>query len=245
MMTLFDLNEGEEGIILKIKGRGRFRQRLSEMGFGIGRKVTVIKKAPLRDPVEYGIMDYHVSLRNSEAQLIEVAKDGVARDYLSSNGTIESHDSREWLEKTKQIQIALVGNPNSGKTTLFNFASGSREKVGNYAGVTVDSREAHYEQNGYEFSIVDLPGTYSLKSYSPEEIYLRNFIFENKPDIIVNIIDASNLERNLYLTTQLIDMGVQMVIAMNMYDELEKKGDKLDFVSLGKLFGVPVVPTIS
>lgn len=246
MMTLFDLNEGEEGIILKIKGRGRFRQRLSEMGFGIGRKVTVIKKAPLRDPVEYGIMDYHVSLRNSEAQLIEVAKDGIAPEHLSSNGTIETiHSTREWLEKTKQIQIALVGNPNSGKTTLFNYASGSREKVGNYAGVTVDSREAHYEQKGYEFSIVDLPGTYSLKSYSPEEIYLRNFIFENKPDIIVNIIDASNLERNLYLTTQLIDMGVQMVIAMNMYDELEKKGDRLDHVSLGKLLGVPVVPTVS
>jgi ferrous iron transport protein B len=176
MITLYELNEGEEGIILKIKGRGRFRQRLSEMGFVIGRKVSVIKKAPLRDPVEYRIMDYHVSLRNSEAQLIEVAKDGIAREFYSSNGTFEtSDDTRSWIDKTKQIQIALVGNPNSGKTTLFNFASGSREKVGNYAGVTVDSSEAQYEQNGYTFSIVDLPGTYSLKSYSPEEIYLRNF----------------------------------------------------------------------
>lgn len=246
MITLYELNEGEEGIILKIKGRGRFRQRLSEMGFVIGRKVSVIKKAPLRDPVEYRIMDYHVSLRNSEAQLIEVAKDGVAREFYSSNGTFEtSDDTRSWIDKTKQIQIALVGNPNSGKTTLFNFASGSREKVGNYAGVTVDSSEARYEQNGYTFSIVDLPGTYSLKSYSPEEIYLRNFIFDNKPDIIVNILDASNLERNLYLTTQLIDMGVQMVIALNMYDELEKKGDRIDYISLGKLLGVPVVPTVS
>jgi ferrous iron transport protein B len=246
MITLYELNEGEEGIILKIKGRGRFRQRLSEMGFVIGRKVSVIKKAPLRDPVEYRIMDYHVSLRNSEAQLIEIAKDGKAKEFYSSNGTIESSDvNRSWIEHTKQIQIALVGNPNSGKTTLFNFASGSREKVGNYAGVTVDSSEARYAQNGYTFSIVDLPGTYSLKSYSPEEIYLRNFIFDNKPDIIVNIIDASNLERNLYLTTQLIDMGVQMVIALNMYDELEKKGDRIDHVSLGKLLGVPVVPTVS
>jgi ferrous iron transport protein B len=246
MITLYELNEGEEGIILKIKGRGRFRQRLSEMGFVIGRKVSVIKKAPLRDPVEYRIMDYHVSLRNSEAQLIEIAKDGKAKEFYSSNGTIESSDvNRSWIEHTKQIQIALVGNPNSGKTTLFNFSSGSREKVGNYAGVTVDSSEARYAQNGYTFSIVDLPGTYSLKSYSPEEIYLRNFIFDNKPDIIVNIIDASNLERNLYLTTQLIDMGVQMVIALNMYDELEKKGDRIDHVSLGKLLGVPVVPTVS
>jgi ferrous iron transport protein B len=246
MITLYDLNEGEEGIILKMKGRGRFRQRLSEMGFVIGRKITVVKKAPLRDPVEYRIMDYHVSLRNSEAQLIEIAKDGVARESYSPVGTIETTDDRNsWLNRTREIQIALVGNPNSGKTTLFNFASGSREKVGNYAGVTVDSREARYEQDGYTFSIVDLPGTYSLKSYSPEEIYLRNFIFDHKPDVIVNIIDASNLERNLYLTTQLIDMGVQMVIALNMYDELEKKGDRLDTVSLGKLLGVPVIPTVS
>jgi ferrous iron transport protein B len=246
MITLYDLNEGEEGIILKMKGRGRFRQRLSEMGFVIGRKITVIKKAPLRDPVEYRIMDYHVSLRNSEAQLIEIAKDGEARELYTQGGTIETVDEKSsWIERTREIQIALVGNPNSGKTTLFNYASGSREKVGNYAGVTVDSREARYEQNGYNFSIVDLPGTYSLKSYSPEEIYLRNFIFDNKPDVIVNIIDASNLERNLYLTTQLIDMGVQMVIALNMYDELEKKGDRLDSVSLGKLLGVPVIPTVS
>jgi ferrous iron transport protein B len=246
MVTLYDLNEGDEGIILKIKGRGQFRHRLSEMGFVPGKKVSVIKKAPLRDPVEYKIMNYHVSLRNSEAQLIEVVKDGQPGVYHASNGTLETDQfNTSFTENSKNIQIALVGNPNSGKTTLFNFASGSREKVGNYAGVTVDSKEAHYKQSGYVFSIVDLPGTYSLKSYSPEEIYLRNYIFDNKPDIIINIVDASNLERNLYLTTQLIDMGVQMVIALNMYDELGKKGDKLDHVSLGKLLGVPVVPTIS
>lgn len=246
MTTLYDLNEGEEGIILKIKGRGRFRQRLSEMGFVVGRKITVIKKAPLKDPVEYKIMDYHVSLRNSEAQLIEVGKGNAVHEFKSVNGTLPDFDeTRELIEYSRNIQVALVGNPNSGKTTLFNYASHSKEKVGNYAGVTVDSREAEYKQSGYTFSIVDLPGTYSLKSYSPEEIYLRNFIFDNKPDVLVNIIDASNLERNLYLTTQLIDMGVQMVIALNMYDELEKKGDNLDYESLGKLLGVPVVPTIS
>jgi len=246
MTTLYDLAEGEEGIILKIKGRGQFRQRLSEMGFVVGKKVSVIKKAPLRDPIEYKIMGYHISLRNSEAQLIEVDRDSKSRELISSNGILVSEDENSsWLEKTKNIQIALVGNPNSGKTTLFNYASGSREKVGNYAGVTVDSKEATYKQSGYTFSVVDLPGTYSIKSYSPEEIYLRNYIFDNKPDIVLNIIDASNLERNLYLTTQLIDMGVQIVIALNMYDELENKGDVLDYVSLGKLLGVPVIPTVS
>jgi len=246
MTTLYDLAEGEAGIILKIKGRGQFRQRLSEMGFVVGKKVLVIKKAPLRDPIEYKIMGYHISLRNSEAQLIEVDKGSISKEFHPSNGVLFSEDENtSWLDKTKHIQIALVGNPNSGKTTLFNFASGSKEKVGNYAGVTVDSKEASYKQSGYNFSIVDLPGTYSIKSYSPEEIYLRNYIFDNKPDIVVNIVDASNLERNLYLTTQLIDMGVQIVIALNMYDELEKKGDILDYTSLGKLLGVPIIPTVS
>jgi ferrous iron transport protein B len=246
MTTLYDLNEGEEGIILKIKGRGQFRQRLSEMGFVVGKKVSVIKKAPLRDPIEYKIMGYHISLRNSEAQLIEVDKDSKSEEFHSSNGVLVSEDENgSWVEKTKDIQVVLVGNPNSGKTTLFNFASGSKGKVGNYAGVTVDSKVASYRQSGYSFSIVDLPGTYSIKSYSPEEIYLRNYIFDNKPDIVVNIVDASNLERNLYLTTQLIDMGVQMVIALNMYDELNKKGDVLDYLSLGKLLGVPLIPTVS
>ena len=246
MTTLYDLAEEEEGIILKIKGRGQFRQRLSEMGFVVGKKVSVIKKAPLRDPIEYKIMGYHISLRNSEAQLIEVDRGSKSKEFQSSNGVIVSEDENSlWLEKARHIQLALVGNPNSGKTTLFNFASGSREKVGNYAGVTVDSKESTYKQSGYTFSIIDLPGTYSIKSYSPEEIYLRNYIFDNKPDIIVNIVDASNLERNLYLTTQLIDMGVQIVIALNMYDELEKKGDILDYTSLGKLLGVPVIPTVS
>lgn len=246
MITLYDLNEGEEGIILKIKGRGQFRQRLSEMGFVVGKKVSVIKKAPLRDPIEYKIMGYHISLRNSEAHLIEVERGNKSKESNSSNGVLISEDENiSWLEKTRHIQVALVGNPNSGKTTLFNFASGSKEKVGNYAGVTVDSKEARYKQSGYNFSIVDLPGTYSLKSYSPEEIYLRNYIFDNKPDVVVNIVDTSNLERNLYLTTQLIDMGIQIVIALNMYDELEKKGDILDYTSLGKLLGVPLIPTVS
>jgi ferrous iron transport protein B len=246
MTTLYDLEEGEEGIILKIKGRGQFRQRLSEMGFVVGKKVAVIRKAPLRDPIEYMIMGYHISLRNSEAQLIEVDRKGIAREFSTNGGVLISHNENgAWIEKSKRLQVALVGNPNSGKTTFFNYASGSREKVGNYAGVTIDSKEAKYRQSGYTFSIVDLPGTYSIKSYSPEEIYVRNYILDSKPDVVVNIVDASNLERNLYLTTQLIDMGIQMVIALNMYDELERSGDSLDHVSLARLFGVPVIPTVS
>ena len=168
------------------------------------------------------------------------------KNLHSSNGVLVSEDENgSWIEKSKNIQVALVGNPNSGKTTLFNYASGSKEKVGNYAGVTVDSKESVYRQSGYDFSIIDLPGTYSIKSYSPEEIFIRNYIFDNKPDIVVNIVDASNLERNLYLTTQLIDMGVQIVIALNMYDELEKRGDILDHIALGQLLGVPIIPTVS
>jgi ferrous iron transport protein B len=246
MTNLYDLTEGEKGIILKIKGRGQFRQRIMEMGFVAGKQVTVIKKAPLKDPIEYKIMGYQISLRNSEARLIEVTKESETEAGNSSNGILEDNYINEsWLEKSKHIHIALVGNPNSGKTTFFNFASGANEKTGNYAGVTVGAKEAGYKQNGYTFSIVDLPGTYSIKSYTTEEIYVRNYIFGNLPDIVINIIDASNLERNLYLTTQLIDMGVQTIIALNMFDELEKKGDVLDYNTLGKMIGVPVMPTVS
>ncbi len=246
MTTLFDLNVGEQGIILKIKGSGQFRQRIIEMGFVVGKQVTVVKKAPMKDPIEYRIMGYEVTLRNSEAQLIEVAI-GIEEDAVNnSNGVMEGeYENGSWLEKRKNIHVALVGNPNSGKTTLFNYASGSKEKVGNYAGVTVDAKEAKYKQNGYSFTIIDLPGTYSIKSYTPEEIYVRNYIFDSLPDVVVNIVDASNLERNLYLTTQLIDMGVQVVIALNMYDEFEKKGDILDYITLGKMIGVPILPTVS
>jgi len=246
MLTLYDLVEGEDAVILKIKGRGQFRRRLMEMGFVVGKSVSVVRKAPLGDPVEYRIMGYHVSLRSSEALLIEVARGKQPGEHSYPNGVPDQDIiSKEWVARSRTINVALVGNPNSGKTTLFNFASGSREKVANYAGVTVDSKEAKYHLDGYSLSIVDLPGTYSLKSYSPEEVYLRNYIFEKKPDVIINIIDASNLERNLYLTTQLIDMGVQVVIAINMYDELLRRSDRLNCNKLGELFGTPVVPTVS
>lgn len=246
MVTLYDLAEGQEGIILKIKGRGQLRHRLMEMGFIAGKRVFVVRKAPLKDPVEYFVMGYNVTLRNSEARLIEVDRNINLDKRLNYTGTLMAEEEQTtWLEKSKHLNIALIGNPNSGKTTLFNFASGAREKVANYAGVTIDSREGKYKQSGYSFSLTDLPGTYSLQSYSPEEIYVRDYIFEKKPDMVINIVDASNIERNLYITTQLIDMGVQVVIALNMYDELLRKGDSIDYKKLGRLLGVPVVPTVS
>ncbi len=240
-------------MITKVKGRGAFRKRITEMGFVKGREVAVVKAAPLQDPVQYKIMGYHVSLRQSEAQLIEVVPletDNQSADLPAGiynySGTLSEESKRfEDGARGKIIDIALVGNPNCGKTTLFNVASGSHERVGNFSGVTVDSKEAKFKHGGYTFNITDLPGTYSLTAYSPEELFVRIHITEKVPDIVVNVVDASNLERNLYLTTQLIDMDIRVVIALNMYDELEKTGNRLDYTALGKLLGIPVIPTVS
>lgn len=247
-MTLFDLNPGDKAVIAKVKGRGAFRKRITEMGFINGQEVKVIQKAPMNDPIEYQVMGYNVSLRNSEARLIEVVTEEEAAqiDRNGYEGTVANGD---WLRlaarhKKNHIHVALVGNPNSGKTTIFNHASGSRERVGNYGGVTVDAKEARFKLDNYVFQVVDLPGTYSVAAYSPEELYVRRYIYDVLPDVVVNVVDASNLERNLYLTTQLIDMDVRVVVALNMYDELEKKGDSFDFEMLGKMLGIPFVPTI-
>ncbi|MFH1160593.1 MAG: ferrous iron transport protein B, partial [bacterium] len=253
MSTLLDLHQGETARIIKIRGRGHFRRRLLEMGFIRGKEVTVVKAAPLQDPIEYLIMGYHVSLRQSEAQLIEVQTQEESFHHKEIPEIVEHFDGslqRELLphsevEKSKTIEVALVGNPNCGKTTLFNFISRSREHVGNFGGVTVDSKTATFKQSGYRFELTDLPGTYSLSAYSPEELFVRNHIFMELPDIVVNVVDASNLERNLYLTTQLIDMDIRVVIALNMYDELTGRGDLLDYEALGKLLGIPVIPTVS
>lgn len=251
-MRLSDLQNGEFGIISKVKGRGAFRKRITEMGFVKGKKVTVIKNAPLKDPIEYSIMGYEVSLRRTEAALVEIITPSEAKELIGSNysGTHSPDFDNDLLESGakvygKIINIALVGNPNAGKTTLFNYASGSHEHVGNYSGVTVDSKNAKFNYKGYIINITDLPGTYSLTAYTPEEIYVRRYIHENTPDVVVNVVDASNLERNLYLTTQLIDMDIKVVVALNMYDELLHQGDKFDFKSLGKMIGIPFVPTVS
>ncbi len=246
-MTLLDLQNGEKGIIQKVKGRGAFRRRIIEMGFVSGKIVEVIKKAPLKDPIEYSIMGYKVSLRSSEAQLIEVLPATRASDYSGPDyeGIIISEGFKITRQNGKNINVALVGNPNSGKTSFFNHASGSRERVGNYSGVTVDAKQAWLKQKGYRFNITDLPGTYSISAYTPEEIYVREFITDNLPDVVINIVDASNLERNLYLTTQLIDMDIKVVMVMNMYDELQKNKDSLDHELLGKMMGIPMIPAIS
>ncbi|HOR39033.1 MAG TPA: ferrous iron transport protein B [Paludibacteraceae bacterium] len=256
--VLADLEPGQEAVITKIMGHGSFRRRLTEMGFVKGKKIKVIKKAPLQDPIEYEIMGYKVSLRQSEAELVEVMLMDEAQEWLNNQkfeGTFIDNEEKNipkeeilkhsLLKKEKVIEVALVGNPNSGKTTLFNYASGAHERVGNYAGVTVDSKEAILKKNGYVFKIVDLPGTYSINEYTPEELFVRNHLTEKMPDVVINVVDASNLERNLFLTTQLIDMDIKVVMALNMFDELEKKGIHFDYRAFGKMLGIPVVPTIA
>jgi len=247
-MTLFDLNQGEHGYITKVRGRGAFRKRIMEMGFVAGKKVTVVKKAPLKDPTEYNIMGYNVSLRNHDAGLIEVVSKKEIENLKSEgfSGVIDEESLKiSILPKGKIINVALVGNPNSGKTTLFNKASGSRERVGNYTGVTVSAKNSRFRLDGYLFNIIDLPGTYSITSYTPEEIFVRKYIMNEIPDVVINIIDSSNLERNLYLTTQLIDMDIKVVIALNMFDEMQKRGDIFDYPSLAKMIGIPIIPTVS
>ncbi len=247
MKTLSELQQGESAIIVKVRGRGAFRNRIIEMGFVVGKKITTLKKAPLKDPIEYSIMGYDVSLRHQEAALIDVIMEDEPGRMRNPNyfGMTEGNGQKKgFVRKDKIINVAMVGNPNSGKTSLYNFASHSKEHVGNYSGVTVDAKEAHFYQNGYLFNIVDLPGTYSITHYTPEELYVRNYIFKEIPDIVINVIDSSNLERNLFLTTQLIDMDIKVVIALNMYDELEAKGDHFDYQNLGKMIGIPMVPTV-
>ena len=250
-MKLSELRTGEKGVIVKVLGHGGFRKRIVEMGFIKGKVVEVLLNAPLQDPVKYKIMGYEVSLRHKEADMIEIVSTEEAK-------ALESEYEQTWqggemteqrlhnvaMKKRRTINVALVGNPNCGKTSLFNFVSGAHERVGNYSGVTVDAKEGHASFEGYEFNIVDLPGTYSLSAYSPEEMYVRRQIIDKTPDIILNVLDASNLERNLYLTTQLIDMHPRMICALNMYDEFEERGDSIDYKKLGQLLGVPMVPTV-
>ena len=253
-MRLSELKTGEKGVIVKVLGHGGFRKRIVEMGFIKGKTVEVLLNAPLKDPIKYKIMGYEISLRRQEADMIEIISEQEAKSQTQEaayhQGLTEDIDVKEEdlkrvaLGKRRTINVALVGNPNCGKTSLFNLASGAHEHVGNYSGVTVDAKEGYFDFQGYHFKIVDLPGTYSLSAYTPEEIYVRRHIIDETPDVIINVVDSSNLERNLYLTTQLIDMNVRMVVALNMYDELEASGNTLDYLLLGKLFGVPMVPTV-
>ena len=253
-MKLSELNTGEQGVIVKVQGHGGFRKRIVEMGFVKGKTVDVLLNAPLQDPVKYKVMGYEVSLRRQEAEMIEVVAKSAADEVLSVSHESEpltldpslhqdDYMQHAALRKHRTINVALVGNPNCGKTSLFNFASGAHGRVGNYSGVTVDASEAHASMFGYEFNLIDLPGTYSLSCYSPEELYVRKHLEEQMPDVVINVIDSSNLERNLYLTTQLVDMDLRVVGALNMYDEFERRGDHVDLHTLSTLFGMPMIPT--
>lgn len=258
-MHLSDLATGQHGVITKVRGHGGFRKRIVEMGFVKGQPVQVLLNAPLKDPVKYRIMDYEVSLRREEARLIDVISEQEVKaksqhENSSYFGTLSDETANDDYQKLMQeaaeekhrvINVALVGNPNCGKTSLFNIASGSTEHVGNYSGVTVDAKEGHMTYKGYTINIVDLPGTYSISAYTPEELYVRRYIIKQTPDVVINVVDSSNLERNLYLTTQLIDMNVRTVMALNMYDELEASGNTIDVNQLGTLLGMPIIPTVS
>ncbi|MFY9172900.1 MAG: ferrous iron transport protein B [Petrimonas mucosa] len=259
-MRLSELQTGDKAYIVKVNGSGAFRKRILEMGFVRGQEVKSILNAPLKDPIKYGIMEYEVSLRRSEAVLIEISKliedamYGPENDEPDELGDIvEEQDAYGWAqsdgsaakgETGKVIRVALVGNPNAGKTSIFNLASGAHEHVGNYSGVTIDSKEGTLRHNGYKFILTDLPGTYSLSAYSPEELYVRSYILNEKPDVIINVVAASALERNLYLTTELIELERPMVIALNMYDELEKSGRHFDHRMLSEMLNVPIIPTV-
>ncbi|MBR1880855.1 MAG: ferrous iron transport protein B [Prevotella sp.] len=244
-MRLSDLKTGEEAYIVKVKGHGGFRKRIIEMGFIKGQKIEALLSAPLQDPVKYKVMGYEVSLRRQEAEQIEVSYENwkQADDESPMTSTSTPRDQQHNTAGVKELTVALVGNPNCGKTSLFNFASGAHEHVGNYSGVTVDAKEGYTHFGGYRIRLVDLPGTYSLSAYSPEELYVRKQLVDDTPDVIINVIDASNIERNLYLTTQLMDMHLRVVCALNMFDELELRGDKLNVDKLSSLLGMPMVPT--
>lgn len=250
-MRLSDLQTGEKGVIVKVSGQGSFRKRIIELGLIKGKTVTVVRNAPFKDPIVYDILGAEIALNRHDAEKIEIVGENEAVTSSENNNPIveQRHLSIEEMQelaarKEKHITIAFVGNPNCGKTSIYNALSGANERVGNYSGVTVDAKEREMTFEGYTFTLVDLPGTYSLSAYSPEEKYVRRYLIDKHPDIVLNVLDSNNLERNLYLTTQLIDMNVRMVCALNMYDDLERSGDTLDYIQLSKLLGIPMIPTI-
>ena len=244
-MRLSELKTGESATVLKVLGHGGFRRRIVELGFVRGNKVTVVLNAPLKDPIEYSLLGYNISLRRADAEMIVVVtdKEAEALEHESVDSTTSTERIEREIDRRKRhIDIAIVGNPNSGKTSIFNHLTGEHEHVGNYSGVTVDAKTALCHYKDYELHITDLPGTYALSAYTPEELYVRRHLAEHTPDVVLNVICASNLERNLYLTSELIDMSQRMVAALSMYDELQHNGASLDHDTLGKMLGVPMIP---
>lgn len=259
-MKLSELRNGETAVIVRLSGHGGFRKRIMEMGFIRGEKVKSVLDSPMHDPVKYHVMGYDVLLRRSEAAMIEVLPEEEAKKELTPAPTFTSMSICETCSgnscasctlkkistrRNNVINVALVGNPNSGKTSIFNALANQNEHVGNYSGVTVDAKVGSFNYKGYRINLTDLPGTYSIAAYSPEEIYVRRHLFEQMPDIIINSVVASNLERNLYLTTELIDMNLRTVVALNMYDELLASGAEIDYEHLGAMMGIPMIPTVA
>ncbi|WP_130871100.1 ferrous iron transport protein B [Intestinimonas massiliensis (ex Afouda et al. 2020)] len=267
--TLEELQPGEHGTILQVGNEsGPVKRRLVDMGLTPGTVVTVRKVAPFGDPLELNLRGYELSLRKADAAqiLIATGEEGERRAKVRKQrmGMVQHIPDEETLRRmdadhaheasehggepdyashdTREMKLALVGNPNCGKTTLFNALTGSNQYVGNWPGVTVEKKEGKAEVDGKPVTVVDLPGIYSLSPYSMEEIVARDFIVGERPDAIIDIIDATNIERNLYLTAQLLELERPMVIALNFMDEVEKHGDKIDVEGLSRSLGVPVIP---
>jgi ferrous iron transport protein B len=254
-MTLKELKAGESARILSVGGEGALRQHFLDMGVIPGAEMTVIKFAPMGDPMELQVHGYELTLRLADADQIEIEKiDARAREHkglsaisnaehpgLGEEGKYHVKGSKKPLPAEETLTYALVGNQNCGKTTLFNQLTGSNQHVGNFPGVTVDRKDGAIKGH-VNTQITDLPGIYSMSPYSSEEIVSRNFVLENRPKAVINIVDATNIERNMYLTMQLLEMDIPMVIALNMMDEVNANGGSIDINKMEEKIGVPVVP---
>ena len=254
-MTLKELEVGKSAVIRRVGGEGALRQHFLDMGMIPGAEVTVIKLAPMGDPMEVQVHGYELTLRLAEAQQIDIQPIGRrsrshtfkdrAKDQdhpgLGENGKFHSKADEHPLPDGTVLTYALVGNQNCGKTTLFNQLTGAKQHVGNFPGVTVDRKSGAIR--GYpNTEVTDLPGIYSMSPFSSEEIVSRNFVLQDKPTAIINIVDATNIERNLYLSMQLLEMGIPMVIALNMMDELVGNRGSIDVNTMEAMLGVPIIP---
>lgn len=254
-MTLKELETGKSAVIRTVGGKGALRQHFLDMGMIPGAEVTVVKLAPMGDPMELQVHGYELTLRLAEADQIEIAPinqrtrshagkerlQPIAHPGLGEEGKYHSKEDENPLPEGTMLTYALVGNQNCGKTTLFNQLSGSNQHVGNFPGVTVDRKDGAIKGHA-ETDITDLPGIYSMSPYSSEEIVSRNFVLDEKPRALINIVDATNIERNLYLTMQLLEMDIPMVIALNMMDEVTGNQGAIDVNGMEALLGVPVIP---
>ncbi|MBQ9828636.1 MAG: 50S ribosome-binding GTPase [Lachnospiraceae bacterium] len=240
MTTLKDVRIGDTVKVKKLTGEGAVKRRIMDMGITKGVTIKVIKVAPLGDPMEITVRGYELSVRKADAEMIIVEAPETEASETAEEKADKTRKRKKNMEKDKEIRIALAGNPNSGKTTLFNALTGANQFVGNWPGVTVEKKEGRLKKHS-DVKIVDLPGIYSLSPYTLEEVVARNFLIDERPDAILNIVDGTNLERNLYLTTQLAELGIPMVIAVNMMDVVRKNGDSIDIDKLSKAFNCRII----